>query len=262
MGIFNKILKKSDKPIEERNVVELMETVPWVSAMNESSIVESFKKGENEFYLNPNNQTCFNFGWFTHQDFINWANGTGVIVKGETQEEKDKVMKYAKSYTELNFLIFSYGEHLDLFDTSEILHGRSYYTGSKYFQDLSKVEDSEIVIKKFWSDLARQVKEKLESKISYERSKADWYDNYTPDIKSIVDQVYEWTRVISFEKAHTLSILGHGYFGACNTPCDIENLAWSKDLAFAIGYKEWLKEDGYELPDFKWVLENRYSQQD
>ena len=41
-------------------------------------------------HLNPNNQKCFNFGWFEYQDYYDWLEGKGKIVKGKTDEEKKK----------------------------------------------------------------------------------------------------------------------------------------------------------------------------
>jgi hypothetical protein len=47
------------------------------------------------YWLNPQNQKCFNFGWFCRQDFIDWMQGTGKIVKGSTPEEKQKFWQAA-----------------------------------------------------------------------------------------------------------------------------------------------------------------------
>jgi hypothetical protein len=253
MGIFSRLVKQSNKPIEKRSIVELIETVPHVNPMNQSTIRESVKEGNDKHWLNPNNQTCFNSGWFTHQDFIDWANGTGPIVKGNTQDEKDKFMKYAKAYTELDLSIFIYEEYLDLLDTNVILHGKSNHGDSKYFQDLSK-KPAEETIRLFLSNMAREIKDELITKIGYER-----YCNPTVDIKSIIEEKRRKYNDISFNTCWTLSILGKGYFAACNAPSKIENLAWSHDLPFAVAYKEFLEEDGYELPDFKWVKDNRYN---
>ena len=46
--------------------------------------------GNDPFYFTPSNSYCFNKGQYTIDDFYDWLEGTGRIVKGETQEEKDK----------------------------------------------------------------------------------------------------------------------------------------------------------------------------
>ena len=128
MGIFGRRkVKKINKPIEKRSIPELIESVSHVNPMNSESIISDwendvisrkfpkFNQGNltnQTYWLNPNNQSCFNYGNFTHQDFIDWANGTGVVVKGNTQEQKDKFMRYEKAHSSLDLSIFIYAEHL------------------------------------------------------------------------------------------------------------------------------------------------------
>lgn len=47
-------------------------------------------------WLNPHSQFCFNYGWFEYQDFVDWINETGKIIKGKTQKEKDDFWFLAK----------------------------------------------------------------------------------------------------------------------------------------------------------------------
>jgi hypothetical protein len=250
MRIFWKS-KPSDKPVEQRSIIELIESVPHVSPMNMTTVIKGVKNGDKRVWVNPNNQTCFNFGWFTRQDFIDWANGTGKIVKGKNQEEKDKFMKYARAYQVLDLCVFNYGVHLDILDTTTILHGKSSY-GNKYYRNLEKTAATE-VIRLVLSDIAREAKSELASAVSYAR-----FLDPKVDITKIVKEKRDKYEERSLTACWTLSILGKGYFGACNTPCVLENLGWSRDLPFATAYYEFLKEDGYDLPDFKWVIEHRY----
>lgn len=258
MGLFTRKTKKSKRPIEKQSIPELMDSVKWINPMNKSSILKALEKGDEKVWMNPNNQDCFNAGWFTLDDFRDWARGTGIIVKGDTQEAKDKVMHYAKSYYELDMSIFIYSEYLDELEP-EILHGKSdsRYGTSKYFQDLSKEKDSVKVIKKLLGNHMREIKEKLDSKIRQERTRAKFIDS-EPNIKDIISDINRESRDRVYFICHTLSVLGHGYFGACNTPENIENLSWAMDLPFAIAYRDWLIEDGYELPDFKFVKGLRF----
>ena len=47
-------------------------------------------------WLNPNNQISFNSGYFEKQDFLDWTEGKGKIVKGKTDEEKLLFWNHAK----------------------------------------------------------------------------------------------------------------------------------------------------------------------
>jgi hypothetical protein len=255
MGIFSKLVKPSNKPIEKRSIKELIDSVKHVNPMNVGTIIKSVDEKNDRHWLNPNDQTCFNFGWFTHQDFIDWANGTGVIVKGKTQEEKDKFMKYAKAYQELDISIFIYEEYLDLLNTKEIIHAKSSYR-SDYVKDFRKSTELE-KITDLLSNKAREIKSTLENRISYRKLTQP----ELVDISDIVKTTRDEYSKLSQEMCWTLGALGIGYYGACNTPCKIENLAWSQDLPFAVAYKEVLEESGYDLPDFKWVMEHRYDHQ-
>ena len=103
MGLFTKKKKAFDKPIEERSIPEIIQTVLHVNPMNYKSIIEEYdlhqrlktnsshsrgllSTNKGKYWSNPHNQTSFLSGWFTHQDFVDWANGTGSAVRGDTQE--------------------------------------------------------------------------------------------------------------------------------------------------------------------------------
>jgi len=249
--------KSRKKSIEKMSFIELIEHIPHVNPMNKQSIINSIMKGIDEVFLNPNNQTCFNFGYFTRQDFIDWANGTGRIVKGHTQEDKDRFMKYAIEYDKLHWTLFSYFEYIELINSNVILVPKSSTLSSnKWFIDVRK-ESEDQAINLLLSDMARDLKDSIKSIISYEKYKAD-LENREPDFSKQIEELYIEHDRASRSICRTMSLLGYGYFGACNISGDIKNLAWSKDLAFTRAYYDALIEIEYDLPDIKWVHENRF----
>jgi len=260
---MKKLFKKKEKPIEERSIIELLDTIPHVSAMNKSTIIEQVEKGEERIWLNPNNQTCFNFGWFNREAFVNWAMGTGPIVKGKTQAEKDKFIQYARAYDELNWQLFCYEEYLDLLDQHVLIippKQGSFGPVTKPEHILDTNQNSEKIISTIWSNRIKDLKKEIRNAIESAKWEEQFYgtEEYRFNHDKTIQEVYSKENKRSFDVAYTMALLGHGYFDACNTPCIIENLSWSRDLPFAVAYYEYLKDEEYDLPDFKFVRENRY----
>ena len=50
---------------------------------------------------------------------------------------------------------------------------------------------------------------------------------------------------------------GLGYFGASNTPCEIENLNWFADLTISKSQYLALLKNGVEMPDFDFIRKSR-----
>lgn len=276
MGILGRrSVKPCDKPIEERTVIELIETVEHVNPMNKSTIVDSYNSrrlaetfphhfegildSEERYWVNPNNQTSFVSGWFSHRDFIDWANGTGKIVRGETQKQKDKFMRYDKAYSELDLQLFIYSKHLDLIDSeSKTVSGGSSKWGYKHRHlayknpiNLSNRRDSSTVIKELYSSLVPSILRDIKDQYSWGRREQDpkrWLDNLR---KRHQDEMHGTCRV--------LAMGGHGYYDACNTPTELENLSWSKDLVWAKAYSLFIEEiDPGIVECIRWCDENQY----
>ena len=271
MSIFNRNIEPHDKPIEERTIPELIETVQHVNPVNSGSIIEDWhinqiarkfpihNKGllqNDSYWSNPHNQTSFDHGHLSHQDFIDWANGTGVVVKGNTQEQKDKFMRYEKAHSSLDLSIFIYAEHLwKLESDSETKwnyrHGRNPY--SKPI-NMSNRRDSHAVIKATLETLVQPLLRDIKDRVEWNRSSDNdnwWYD-FTRKHKDYMEAV-----------CHTLAVGGHGYWEACNTPCEIINLAWSADLVFAKAYSIYLEEiDPGIVECIQWCQANKYEIKD
>jgi hypothetical protein len=56
----------------------------------------------------------------------------------------------------------------------------------------------------------------------------------------------------------TLFALGIGYYGACNTPEESENLVWIADICEYKSAYLYFTNNNIALPDFEFVYENRY----
>lgn len=71
-----------------------------------------------------------------------------------------------------------------------------------------------------------------------------------PSMKGLQNETYG--------KLRTLYFLGHGYYGACNTPERLDNLSWASDLIIAYGYYLFLKSCDVKLPEFELVQKLKY----
>jgi hypothetical protein len=249
MGIFKRIVKTIDKPIEARTIPELIETVPHVNPINSESIINQWYTYETAFkhpfqnkgilhdqtyWVNPNNQTSFNSHNMTHKDFIDWANGTGIVVRGNTQCEKDKFMRYAKAYNNVDMLIFIYAKYLYMIDDdskTKINYGRLSSKAAINPINMSNRRDSRIIIKLMLESLVRPLLRDIKDTIK-------WRDGEPNPLLNLKHTHRTYMEAVT----RTLATGGHGYFDACNTPCELENLSWSKDLVFAKAYSIYLEE--------------------
>jgi hypothetical protein len=242
MGIFKRKVNACDKPIEERSIPELIESVKHINPMNSKGIIEDWNNNaitrkfqqnnkdipDNcQYWMNPNNQTSFIHGHLSHQDFIDWANGTGVAVRGETQEQKDKYMRYAVAHDKLHLSIFTYSKTLWMLDSSSnCIYGHNHMQ-NPYINNinLSNNRESAAVIKETFNTLIQPLLSNIKDNINNLSVIFSRHSSYMDGV------------------CHTLAISGHGYWDARNTPCELENLSWSKDLVFAKAYSLYLEEE-------------------
>ena len=130
-----------------RKLEEIFKRNSFMGSFND--IYFSTLGGDNEeptTFMNPRNQTCFRHGRFTIDDFLDWENGTGKVVRGESQEEKDIVMdvvrfdeKHAYSY-----LFSTYFHDFDLIgdfgiNTEESSIASALYGVSRYYYDYKNI---------------------------------------------------------------------------------------------------------------------------
>lgn len=127
--------------------------------------------------INPHNQQCFNHGTYNAKDLYDWMNGTGPIVKGKNQKEKDKYFQYATAEAmDKDHVIWSIAHHwrwFKMFETNYNPHKHKANFGisqniedpiivraCRNFEDQVK-RDEEIIIKMF-APLVNEIKSDLE----------------------------------------------------------------------------------------------------
>lgn len=240
MKIFEN-LRKRVVPTERDKLIETLKKHPVCKPMND--LRESEINGEVRMWLNPHCQHCFNFGWFTIQDFYDWMNGTGAIVMGNTPEQKKKFWDVAvfESQHEMAWSIGYYKKYFDLIDDTyhpEMKPGYGFYREAKTPLKITKTNHAEI-ISKIMGDICR------------------WYGDTTVELKI---NSFNYTKMTSELQGvkETLYTLGVGYYGAVNTPEDIENLSWIADICvYKAAYLYFVKNE-IPLPDFEFVYSHRY----
>jgi len=246
--MFNIFKKKKEKAVDEMSIKEILENYPHCKAMNLHP--NKMDGTEDDVWLNPHNQQCFNYGNFKVEDFRNWAKGTGKIVKGGIQSEKDKVMYYAKMYNKLDYRLFMYYEYFHLLKGQKKVNGET--THSYYFKVKNPLRKNQLaaIYYNHAVDVQHELKYLDSYKDSYLDEKSDWYKSYKDSFERSKGKM----RYEIFGQLRTLYLLGSGYYGASNTPTDLQNLSWARDLIWAYGYYLHLTEDmKLEMPDFDYV---------
>lgn len=224
MSIFKKKKKTS--------ITSIINSFDHCSVINSKTIMDADSNGEKSVWLNPNNQKCFNYGNFELQDFIDWSNGTGKIVKGETQDEKDKFMEYAEARKTLDSSLFIYFDYLDLIDDTKLTAPS---TLNQNFDWINRDNDDMSIVKSLLSSFVPELVREL-SYMKVEDVKKQHQAGFWPISKS-------------------LSLLGYTYIGASNTPTEIRNISWAWNLVFAKAYYLHLLESDVKIPDIKFVHE-------
>ena len=236
----NKVKSLIEKgEFEKLTVSEIIQNVEHCGACNWKSITEDEQAGKKEFYLNPNQQACFNYGRFTKQDFVDWANWEGKIIKGKTAKTKAKFIHYAKAYAdpECGWSPL-YGSRWSHLFTGKYLQAKNHST--KYdLLDQKELTSAEIINLIYSSAIFTMVEE-LTYVTDKDKHRRDWREE-------------------SYGIAKTLVLLGHGEFLYSNTPEILTNLAWVNDTAYRVAqYRYLVKHKNYEFPDVEWVEKNRY----
>lgn len=240
----NRVQKVLDKKAYEKfSIAEIITFVPHCQAMNKTSILKKEDdRTDGKVWLNPHNQLCFNAGWYSHQDFVDWANGTGNIIKGKTQKEKDIFMHYHKCYVDekcgwetlygMRFahLFEGYFKYLPI---------KNNFNYTSEYETIDPTSDKEEIIKKVFGSAIFQLKFDMETSFDLEILRRNWHEE-------------------SFGISKTLCLFNIGSFGASNTPEKLINLSWVRDVCWGIAKYLNLKEKGYEFPDVEFVEKNRY----
>lgn len=193
--------------------------------------------GKVRLWLNPHNQRCFNFGWFTYQDFYDWLKGTGVIVKGGTQKVKDKFFEAATFEAEhrMGWAISYYKKHFGFID-------ETYYPKRKLNgYDLNDVVDKPLKITK---TNHAEIIGKIFGDICNYYSEYDIEENQ--NISRRMEDELQGAK-------HTLYSLGVGYSGACNIPEEVINLNFAADICRYKAIYLYLLKTGVKIPDYDFL---------
>lgn len=213
---FKKNIKKlvEQKRFDKLTTVEILENVPrcktyYYELVNDSSSIEYVR-------INPYYQESYNIGRFTREDIIDWAHGTGKIVKGSTEAEKlqyslfvDNMLDEKCGYGGINGKKWN---HLFSYDIGHSINDNSTH-----------------------SDIIKNI-------FSYQvmRMQSAFGDEDEQAIRT------DWDS-ISYGILYTLNAHGIGFCGATNTPEILENLSWVRDVAFDVAKYRYLINTGYNF---------------
>jgi hypothetical protein len=252
MKIFDRFKKAT--MTEREKLLAALKANPVCSPMNNLREMEDTRETELDngdgqgkqvrMWLNPNNQSCFNSGWFTFQDFYDWIEGKGKIVKGGTDEEKLKFWEVAKFQHEHYYAwaFLYYKKYFNLIDDTyhpEMKPSYGFYREAKTPLKITKNNHAEIIAK-MMGNVCR------------------YYGDTTVEPTADSHMFRKMHDELNGVK-ETLYALGVGYYGANNTPEEPENLAWIADICvYKAAYLYYVK-NGIELPDFEFVDKNRYT---
>lgn len=246
-----------------RTVLDDLREHPIARPMNDPwNDVDPHKDPNFSVWINPHNQFCFNAKWCTPEILEQWMKGEGPMVKGKTPEEKKKFWDYA---------VFEAAE-----DPWEIGHSKwlvkyTWRFHENFVTDFDPHQHGgygiNMKIKKPLKLKSNKTKDEIENKIRTENAiKA----MLVPFVNQIVKELEyrEWPSVRKevendlYGINRTLYCLGYGYMGACNTPGEISNLNWVKDIVFGKAIYLWLKKQNYPLPDFDFLTHSDRSKID
>lgn len=232
---------------EREKVLEALKANPVCKPMNndlrETELDNDGNGKKVRMWLNPNDQTCFNFGWFEYQDFYDWIEGKGKIVKGKTPEEKQKFWEVAKFRHEhfYGWSFIYYKKYFHLIDETYRASFKKGYMNTMMDKPLkiTKTNHAEIIAK-VMGDCCR------------------WYGDTTIEPKADSPHIRRMHSELDGIKK-TLFLLGVGYYGAVNLPEEPENLAWIADICvYKAAYLYYIK-NNVSLPDFDFV--NNYKEE-
>jgi hypothetical protein len=227
--MFN-FLSKNKKEVKS-NIIDLLNSHqhPICIPMNELKL----NKENDLIWLNPNDQTSFNSGWYSEQDLIDWSNGIGNVIKGNDDREKMIFWQYA------NFI-------------KEHKHGWMLLYSFKHFNLLDETYGNKALFEKYCENplkITKSNKSEIISKLFGCVVKTIEMDIYNDEINNKLVNEYLWGI------KYTLFNLGVGYIGASNTPEEINNLSWISDIAIAKAYYNYLIKQNVVMPDFKFILD-------
>lgn len=238
-----------------KSVLDELKDHPICRSINDPRKDVKDPRNFDQVWINPHNQFSFHSTWCTEDDLRDWMNGTGIMVRGNTPEEKKKYWDYAvfEGADDLGgsrWLIKYTWKWFDRFVTDFQPHNHNGYGMSSQIKKPLKIKNTRT------RDIAENARREEEIIIAM----------YAPYINEIVSDLEyrDWSNIRrECEKEfygikRTLYCLGVGYMAACNTPEDIRNLNWVTDIVYAKALYLYYKKIGMELPDFEWLVNRNH----
>ncbi len=167
-------------------------------------------------WLNPCHQSHLNCGWLSFKDIDNWIDGVpGAVIKSCEHWDELKYICSRKGYSVrsiANSLPYFVGDC-----NQEIALPTNPNDMSVQLKPCAKGKLSKDTIRRIASVVKYEVRSDIRTQMFHKSFDA---------IQGISRHCDEY--IMGFFKA--LSLLGYGYYGACNTPAEYENICWFKDI--------------------------------
>lgn len=240
-----KLFKRKLKEIAPKSVLRMVKESKYCGAINDLKY-ELTTEGEKVVWLNPSNQKCFNYGRFNDEELLLWLEGKGPIVKGKTLVEKYifwKVAKFEKDHY-MGWAILLYSKFFDQLKSERIPteFGNFYENHPKTITHKNRKKELIKILNHWVWDVYDDIKI-----FSYsEESLSKFYRSFSDSWRYITK---------------TMILMGLGYHSYVNTPEEIENLSWCRDLIFAKAMYTHLSETNEDIPtieELNFVNNNRY----
>lgn len=236
---------------KENEILDKVNALDWLQWQVSKSDFREDNEGEKFWYINPSPQELLNFGSYTIDDFELLLDGKGPIVKGKTDDEKEKYFKALTFYRDYGQSLTFYAKSFHLFNECETLVEDYDRTLHLVFKNpVNKDKHPKAIMQILYYNWALYICRELD---------ASWIDPLVDfkDLKNKERVVFENWRNERYGVQKTLRALDIGYFGACNQE-DAENHGFMQDLAFYYGYYMYLQQHGVEMPDFEMINKNYF----
>lgn len=216
--------------IKEHKVCSPMNKLEFKSDIGENN--------EKRAWLNPENQLCFNSGWYSIDDFNDWMQGKGKIIYGKTNEDKAKFWRYAELNAKYDkfWSIYYNIQHYDWIIDHKPQYGYERHCTTPL--KITKTNHDEIIGKMFGVTVNHYV------------DRIEWL--IERDENFIDSKLYHEFEHEMYGIKSTLFNLGLGYYGACNVAA-IDNLSYMADLTMSKAYYLALLKANVVMPDFEFI---------
>jgi hypothetical protein len=267
------------KEIDNMSIEQILTSKHLPHCLCLTPYIEELDGTEENIWINPVHQKSFNRGFFNTQEIRQWAKGTGPIVKGETQEEKQECVYYALLERVLSPQIFIDFDYVNL-DNITLDQVKTPMMGTHIPVDYvdPKLDETDVikgvgkkVAKESIDDIIQplsfaSVSKRTDSTV-FDKNKLFVKGELSPEFPRLVKSLQEHANILSFTNLTSdinlnnsvfmamtvLNTLGYGKFDFANTPKKVTNLSWFSNIIKTYVYYHVLKELNIEIPDITQV---------